>query len=132
MSGRCHLPRRGSPGKVHSFHRDERGLLRGARGPVPLVSRRRPAGKQTILLPFFGDLGDTILVVPAVRALRERYPDARLILLAMPLTISILKRLGLIDEAIEADKHSFDRTSSLLNPQALWTVVRLIRKLRGA
>jgi heptosyltransferase-2 len=89
--------------------------------------------RQTILLLQFGDLGDTILTVPAIRAIRRRYPVARVVLLGKATGCAYLEDLRLVDEAIEVDKHVFDHLSSLLNPRALTSLLRLaleIRRLR--
>jgi ADP-heptose:LPS heptosyltransferase len=85
---------------------------------------------RTILLVSVGDLGDTILTVPAMRAIRSRYPDARLLLLAKAGPAAYVVRLGLVDEAIAIDKSGFDRAVSLANPVHLWTLWRLVRRLR--
>jgi ADP-heptose:LPS heptosyltransferase len=85
---------------------------------------------RTALLVSVGDLGDTILTVPALRALRIRYPDARLLLLAKSDPGDFVKRLGLVDEVIAIDKHGFDRAVSLANPLRAWTLVRLFQRLR--
>lgn len=85
---------------------------------------------RTILLFLFGDLGDTILTTPAVRALRSRYPDARLVLVGKPAAARFLAELQLIDGAIEVDKHLFDRVWSLANPTALLRLVTLLRRIR--
>jgi heptosyltransferase-2 len=77
-----------------------------------------------------GDLGDTILTVPAIRAIRERYPDSRLVLLAKHGPADFVHRLGLIDEAIAIDKHGFDRMMGLLRPDRLWALGRLLVRLR--
>lgn len=86
---------------------------------------------RTILLPLFGDLGDSILWVPAVRALRTRYPRARIVTLCNPVTARILVDLNLVDEAIAADKHLFDRSSSVFSLRAARTVWTLVRRLRS-
>jgi ADP-heptose:LPS heptosyltransferase len=85
---------------------------------------------QTILLLVFGDLGDTILTVPAIRALRRRYPAARLILLSKTVGASYVSALGLVDQTIVVDKHLFDRTRSLLNPRLIAGLITLAWQLR--
>jgi ADP-heptose:LPS heptosyltransferase len=87
--------------------------------------------RQTILLFQFGDLGDAILTVPAIRAVRKRLPDARLVLLGKSTACAYLLGLGLVDAAIEVDKHVFDRPISVADPRALAAIVRLIKRLRG-
>jgi heptosyltransferase-2 len=86
--------------------------------------------KRRILLLAFGDLGDTLLTVPAVRALRQHLPDAHLVLLSKELPASILGQLGLVDETIVVDKHLFDQPSSLLKPRSWLVLARLLVRLR--
>lgn len=86
--------------------------------------------QRRILLLLFGDLGDTLLTVPAVRAVRQRFPDARLTVLSKELPAQILESLNLVDAAIVVDKHLFDRPASLLNPRIWPTLIRLWARLR--
>lgn len=85
---------------------------------------------KTLLIFHFGDLGDTILTVPAHRALRAHYSDARLVLMAKPGPASYVSRLGLVDAIIPADKHVFDRIRGLLNPSAQLALLTLLWRLR--
>jgi len=85
---------------------------------------------ETLLILLFGDLGDTILTVPAIRALRERYPHSRVLLLCKAATGRVVRDLALVDEIVAVDKHLFDRPASLLNPRALFALLRLMRSLR--
>jgi heptosyltransferase-2 len=85
---------------------------------------------QTILVFLFGDLGDTVLTVPAVRSIRQRYPAARVVLVGKAVAAEFLTGLGVVDEAIEVDKHAFDRISSLANPVAVLRLAHLLVRLR--
>jgi heptosyltransferase-2 len=90
--------------------------------------------RQTILIFQFGDLGDTILTVPAIRAIRDRFPDDRLVLVGKPGASAYLRGLNLVDETIEVDKHLFDRPRSLFAPgsvAALFGLVVRLRRLRA-
>lgn len=71
---------------------------------------------QRILVLLFGDLGDTVLTVPALRAVRTRYPRARITLVGKRLPGRIAADLGLVDHVIEVDKHLFDSPRGLLRP----------------
>lgn len=84
----------------------------------------------TILLFQFGDLGDTILTLPAIRAVRRRYPASRLVLLGKEASARYVRDLGLIDDVIAVDKHAFDRPGSVFSPSSLWHSVALIRRIR--
>lgn len=86
--------------------------------------------QRRIILLLFGDLGDTLLTVPAIRAIRRRYPEARLTLLSKELPAHIVEQLGLVDRSIVVEKHVFDRPSSLLTPRSWLTLARLWLTLR--
>lgn len=52
-----------------------------------LLNRRRrgkPAAIQRILVERYGTLGDTVVVLPALEALRQRFPNARIVLGVQP------------------------------------------------
>jgi ADP-heptose:LPS heptosyltransferase len=85
---------------------------------------------KTLLIFSFGDLGDTILTVPAIRAIRGRYPHDRILLLAKPGPGSFVAELGLIDALVPVDKHIFDRISALLRPRVQLSLLRLLFRLR--
>lgn len=81
---------------------------------------------HTILVLLFGDLGDTLLTVPALRAVRRAYGQSTLMVMAKAAPGKYLADLGLADEVIDVDKHSLDRITSLARPQ---TAVRLLSML---
>lgn len=85
---------------------------------------------ERILVLLFGDLGDTLLTVPALRAIRRRYPRARLVALTKDLPAQILRDLELVDDVIVVDKHAFDAPLALLNPRAWLALIRVGLKLR--
>jgi ADP-heptose:LPS heptosyltransferase len=66
-----------------------------------------------------------------VRALRNRYPESRLVLLAKPESAAFVRRLELADSTIEIDKHAFDRARGLLRPKNLLALLKLTRRLRA-
>ena len=85
---------------------------------------------RTILVSLFGDLGDTILTIPALRAVRNRYPDARIVLLGKSVAADYATGLRLVDECIVVDKHAFDRPASLFSPSAWLSLATLLFRLR--
>lgn len=87
---------------------------------------------RRIVILLFGDLGDTLLTVPAIRALRTRFPDSRLTLLAKELPGQIVDALDLVDEVVVVDKHLFDRPASILSPTAWLRLLRVFLRLRAA
>jgi ADP-heptose:LPS heptosyltransferase len=85
---------------------------------------------DTIVLLQFGDLGDTILTVPAIRAVRRRFPESRLLLVGKRIAIDFVGGLDLVDDVIEVDKHLFDRIGSAFRPRALLALAVVLRRLR--
>src|SRR5690242_11413979 len=85
---------------------------------------------RNVLIVLLGDLGDTILTVPALHAIRRRHADVRLTLLSKAASGAYLLDLGLVDEVISIDKHALDRVGSLRRPAALLETVRVVRRLR--
>jgi len=85
---------------------------------------------RVILLVQFGDVGDMVLTIPAIRSIRHRYPAAHLLLLAKENPGRLVTRLGLVDELLATDKHAFDRLSSLLRPAGIARASNLLRTLR--
>jgi ADP-heptose:LPS heptosyltransferase len=80
---------------------------------------------HTILVVLFGDLGDTLLTVPAFRAVRRRFPDSTMLVLAKNSPGQYLRDLGLVDDVIDVDKHALDRIRSLANPITTFRLLRL-------
>lgn len=85
---------------------------------------------HTILVLLFGDLGDTLLTVPALRAVRRHYPASRLLVMAKPLPGRYVCDLGLADELIDVNKHALDRFRSLANPLMLGRLLLFAGRLR--
>jgi lipopolysaccharide heptosyltransferase II len=76
------------------------------------------------------DVGDVLLTLPALAALRRRYPDAVIDILT-PASSAALARLSpVIDNVIVFDKFRFDSIRSLLRPSSFFRVLRLLRRLR--
>ena len=64
---------------------------------------RPPAAIERILVIEPWNIGDVVLVVPFLAALRDRFPGARISLLARPYARQLLANTGLVDEVIDAD-----------------------------
>jgi ADP-heptose:LPS heptosyltransferase/GT2 family glycosyltransferase len=75
----------------------EREPLRVVYANAPLIARK---AVKTLLLVKVDHIGDCVTALPAVRRLREFFPDARLCVLAMPSTRSIWSLVEGIDEVI--------------------------------
>jgi heptosyltransferase-2 len=85
---------------------------------------------HTILVLLFGDLGDTLLTVPALRAVRRRFPHSHVMVMAKAASGQYVVDLGLVDELIDIDKHALDRPRSLTDPAIAIRLLRLSKALR--
>lgn len=91
---------------------------------------------QRILVVTLADLGDALLVIPALRSLREAEPDAHIDVLTTPIAAKVLERArnhsgnSLFDGLVVFEKHRFDYPRQLLRPASLLYLMRLWRQLR--
>src|ERR1700680_3290575 len=85
-----------------------------------------------ILVVKLATIGDLLLATPALRALRETYPQARIDLLVTPASAGLLDGWEVIDRVIVLDKYLFDYPQQLLrHPGDLKRLQPLWRDLRG-
>lgn len=85
-----------------------------------------------ILVVKLATIGDLLLATPALRALRETYPQARIDLLVTPASAGLLDGWEVIDRVIVLDKYLFDYPQQLLkHPANLKRLQPLWRDLRG-
>ena len=85
-----------------------------------------------ILVVKLATIGDLLLATPALRALRETYPQARIDLLVTPASAGLLDGWNVIDRVIVLDKYLFDYPQQLLrDPASLKRLQPLWRDLRG-
>ena len=59
---------------------------------------------RNILVIDFGQLGDVVMSLPALRAIRDRFPHARLTVTVGRPGAEIIEMSGLADETIEVDR----------------------------
>jgi heptosyltransferase-2 len=84
-----------------------------------------------ILVVKLATIGDLLLATPALRALRETYPKARIDLLVTPASAGLLDGWEVIDRVIVLDKYLFDYPQQLLkNPRNLLRLRPLWHDLR--
>ncbi len=84
-----------------------------------------------ILVVKLATIGDLLLATPALRALRETYPQARIDLLVTPASAGLLDGWQVIDRVIVLDKYLFDYPQQLLkNPRNLLRLRPLWHELR--
>jgi exopolysaccharide biosynthesis WecB/TagA/CpsF family protein len=92
---------------------------------------------ERILAIKLADLGDALLITPALRALRQSFPRARLDVLTTARGAPALARGAagieppLIDEVLVFEKLAYDRPGQTLRPGALLDALRLARTLRA-
>ena len=88
-----------------------------------------PRALNAILVVKLADLGDVLTATPAIRALREAYPRARLEALVSPTSAGLLEGWDALDGVVTFHKSDFDRLAGA--PAALPRALRLARRLRG-
>ena len=97
---------------------------------------RRPLF-QRILAIKLADLGDALCITPALRALRQSFPDAQLDVLTTARGAAALKPEGpgpvspLVDEVLVFEKMAYDRPREALRPANLLAALRYLRQLRS-
>src|SRR5260370_24213539 len=78
-------------------------------------------------------IGDLLLATPALRALRDPYPQARIDLLVTPDSASLLKDWDVINNIIVLDKYLFDYPQQMLtHPDRLLRLFAFWRTLHSA
>src|SRR5947209_5509960 len=86
-----------------------------------------------ILVIKMAGIGDLLLATPALRALRETYPRARIDLLVTPASAGILNDWEVLDHIIVLDKYLFDYPQQILtNPRNLLRLAPLWHDLHDA
>ena len=85
---------------------------------------------RRILVVKLSDIGDVLTATPALRALRESFPAARLDALVPPNSAPVLAASPLVDNVIVFDKFQYDRPVDALKPSSLLALVRFALNLR--
>ncbi|HET9494542.1 MAG TPA: glycosyl transferase, partial [Chloroflexia bacterium] len=89
-----------------------------------------PQSYKRILAIKLADLGDLLAVTPALQALRDAHPDARIDLLVPPTSASLLEGAPFVDRIVSYDKYLFDSLRGLLSPSAVLSALGLLVRLR--
>src|SRR5436309_13619617 len=85
-----------------------------------------------ILVVKLAGIGDLLLATPALRALRESYPQARIDLLVTPDSAGLLNGWPVIDNIIVLDKYLFDYPQQLLtHPENILRLIAFGKTLRA-
>jgi heptosyltransferase-2 len=91
-----------------------------------------PANARMLVVKMAG-IGDLLLATPALRALRETYPQAQIDLLLTPASAGILDGWQVINRSIVLDKYLFDYPQQILkNPRNLRQLAPLWHDLHGS
>ena len=92
---------------------------------VPVVS----LNPRNILVIDFGQLGDVVLSLPALRAIREKFPHARITVAVGAASAAIVELSGYADATLNVDRVSLRDGSK---PLSILRIVRLVKDVRRA
>ncbi len=95
--------------------------------PLPVPYSRLPS---CLLVVKLSDIGDVLTATPALRALRQSFPQAVIDVLVPPHSAPVLEGSPLVDEVIVFDKFCYDRPFQALRPGNVLDAFRLGRELR--
>ncbi len=119
-------------------------VIYGGLGVVGLLSRLGCVGRAmppltpatfspTRILIIRTDLmGDVILSLPAVHALRRAYPTAQLDMMVLPANVSVIACDPAVTRAVTYDPNIWRRPNAFLTPASYRAFLRLIGDLRAA
>jgi lipopolysaccharide heptosyltransferase II len=91
-----------------------------------------PALVQRILVIRLDLLGDLVNSMPAVAALHERFPTARITMLTLPRTAAIPRQFAFVDEVLTFDPRILRVPRNWLRPATLGHTITLALALRRA
>lgn len=108
------------------------GLAIGARllHRVRPPRRIEPAGTRRILVIRLDLLGDVINSMPAVAALRDRYPNAHITMLTLPYTAAIPRQCGYVDEVLTLDTNMVRSPRNLFRAGTYRAFAAVVLRLR--
>lgn len=104
------------------------GMIAPLRTAVPPPVPSRP---ERLLVAAWAHLGDLLLAMPALAALRARWPAARIDLLTGTAAAPLARASGLVDEVLALDHWALDRSGRPL-PQRVARYLREAARLRRA
>lgn len=90
-----------------------------------------PTRVQKILVIRLDLLGDIALSMPAVRALRRRYPSSQLDMLVLPYTAPLVPCYDLVDHLWTFDINALRPSGDMFNRSRWGQLLQLIRELRA-
>jgi lipopolysaccharide heptosyltransferase II len=103
----------------------------GRKTPVKAPAPSDQAAYRWILVVKLADIGDVLTATPALRALRQTFPLARLDILVPPNSAPVLHGSPLVDEILRFDKFEYDRPRDAFRVANLTRALALGRELRA-
>lgn len=85
---------------------------------------------QNILVIDFGQLGDVVMSLPALRGIRQRFPQARITVAAGKPAADVVRLSGYSDETLEVDRVGLRDGPVLLSIGRILKFVSKVRKLK--
>ena len=85
---------------------------------------------NNILVIHFGQLGDVVLGLPALGAIRRRFPNSKITVMSGTSTAAIIKLAGIADEQIAVDRVELRDGSKLRSIAKMMKLVGEVRRLR--
>jgi ADP-heptose:LPS heptosyltransferase len=86
--------------------------------------------QRRILVVKLADIGDAVLALPAIQALRAGNPSGQLDVLTTNAGANVFERSPSVDEVITLDKQRFDHVKGLISPAGLLDLASLSARLR--
>ena len=83
---------------------------------------------QNILIINFGQIGDVILSLPALKAVREKFPGARITALIGKSGTNVIEISGLVDEKITVDRVQLRDSGKIWSIGQLFKLVKEVRR----
>lgn len=83
---------------------------------------------KNILVVHFGQLGDVVLGLPALRAIRRRFPDSKITVLSGKSTLNIIRLARVADEQIAVDRVELRDGNKLRSIGKVFALARQIRQ----
>lgn len=97
------------------------------------IHRQRPWPERirSILIVRVDLLGDVLFTMPAVLALRERYPDARIVMLTLGYTAPLARLYPAVDEVVAVDTNRIRTLRGLVDPATWLGYGEVLNRLRS-
>src|SRR5215210_7155210 len=83
---------------------------------------------RSILVIDFGQLGDVVMSLPALSAIRERFPEARITVAAGKPSSEVVELSGYAHEVITVDRVALRDGFKPLSILRIWQVVQDVRR----